>query len=133
MSKMEFKTAQCRILPGRTIEEGVGAKRGHMTIVWLTPTRARQLINAGAVELVNLVPIQPGPANRPIAGPSETKPLEPAEKKFLSAAPDGQSTDSAPSIESGTAQPLSASQAGLVLPDRIQPVLKKRGRPRKSG
>ncbi len=134
MARAELKTAQCRIKPRRIIAEGCGG-----TIFWATPTRARLLIDVGAVELVNMVPVQAGPvATRPIgpteapvAGPSEVK--EPPEKRSSAVVPDGPSIDSQSSSEPGTAALSSASAAGLLSPERISPPSKKRGRPKKSG
>lgn len=103
---MEPKTAHLRVKHKRIIAEGTGG-----TIFWATPSRARLLIDAGAVELMN------GPR---LVGPAETKPAEPLEKKehgskkFLAAVPDGRSTASALSNVHGTAARLFASAVGRV-------------------
>lgn len=111
----EFKTAQLRVKRKAIIAEGSGG-----TIFWATPSRARLLIDAGAVELMNAdVPAQP------VIGPSETKPQEPAEKKFSAAAPAGLSTDSASLSQPGAAAPLSASEEAPALPKRKSRRLKK--------
>jgi hypothetical protein len=96
---MEAKTAQVRIKPRCIIAEGASG-----TIVWLTPSRARLLIDGGAVELVNTV------------GPTETKPVGATEKKSLPAAPAGPSTDSASSNPPGVVGSLFASVVDLVSP-----------------
>ncbi|MFA6204494.1 MAG: hypothetical protein WC710_15050 [Gallionella sp.] len=102
----EFKTAQLRVKRKAIIAEGAGG-----TIFWATPSRARLLIDAGACELMNAnVPA------RPAIGPSETKPQEPAEKKFSAAAPAGPSTDSASSSQPGAVAQLFASVVDLVSP-----------------
>lgn len=88
---MEAKTAQIRIRKRAIIAEGAGG-----TVVFVTPSRARLLIDGGAADLVN-------------AGPSQTKPAGPSEKKFSAAAPAGPSTDSASSSEPGAVAQLFAS------------------------
>lgn len=101
---MEQKTAHLRIKPRRVLPEGDGG-----TIFWATPTRARQLLEIGAVEMLNA------------PGPAETKPAGPLEKKFSAADPAGPSTDSAPSSQPGPAAVLSASVAGPASPKRKSP------------
>lgn len=113
----QFNTTQVRVRKNCIIAEGSG---GH--VFYTNAARARALINAGAVDLVNPI----------VIGPKETKPAEPAEKKSYHAAPDGPSTDSAPSSEPGAAS-SSASQAGLVSNLMPPTVFRKRGRPKKSG
>ena len=105
---MEAPTAQLRIRPGCIIAEGTGPKRGRPApIIWVTPSRARQLIDAGAAELVN-------------AGPSETKPAGPEEKKSESApvTPAGPLTGSQPLVEPGRVTPSPSSEAVPASPKR---------------
>ena len=104
----EMKTAQCRVIGNSIIAEGCSG-----TIFYATPTRARLLIDAGAVVLVNTV----GPSNAQVVGPSETKPTGPQEKKTsLTDSTDGHSTDSPASTRSGKGD---ASQS-LVEDHRLQ-------------
>jgi len=63
---------------------------------------ARRRIEAGLAEL----------ASTGLAGPSETKPAEPSEKKSFGAETPGRSTDSASSAAPGTDAPPSASAGG---------------------
>jgi len=111
---LEAKTAQLRIKPNRIIAEGTGG-----TIFWATPARARLLIDAGAVVLMNA-----GVLARPVIGPGQTKPAgasetkEPVEKKSSAADPAGRLTDSAPSSGTGPAAPLFASAEDPALPKR---------------
>lgn len=72
-------------------------------VFWVTHDRARLLIEAGVVELV-----------APVAGPSETKPAEPAEKKSSGTDPDTRSIDSPKSNAHGTVQSSSVSPADRV-------------------
>ena len=95
---MEAKITQVRIKPRCIIAEGAGG-----SIVWMTPSRARLLIDAGGVELVNI-------------GPSEIKPVGATEKKSLAAVPAGPSTDSASSNKPGMAASLFASVVDPVSP-----------------
>jgi hypothetical protein len=95
---MELKTAQIRIRKRAIIAEGASG-----SVVFVTPSRARLLIDGGAADLVN-------------AGPSQTKPAGPSEKKSLPAAPAGPSTDSAPSNPPGVVGSLFASVVDLVSP-----------------
>jgi hypothetical protein len=74
---------------------------------WVTHPRARTLIDAGVVALV-----------APMAGPSEAKPAEPAEKKSSSTDPAIRSTDSQKSTELGTVRSSSVSPADRVSPAR---------------
>lgn len=97
---MEAKTTQLRIRPRCIIAEGAGG-----SIVWVTPSRARLLIDGGAAELVN-------------AGPSETKPVGALEKKSLAAVPAGPSTDSVSSEKPGMVAQLFASVVDRVSPSR---------------
>ncbi len=97
---MEHKTAQLRIRRKVIIEEGCGG-----SIILVTPSRARALIDAGAADLMNAQP-----------GPAETKPAGPLEKKFSAAVPAGRSTDSAASSEPGTAASVSVSVVVPALP-----------------
>lgn len=133
---MEPKTAQVRIKRRQIIAEGAGLMRCPLhcsdpncshggPIVYVTPSRAKLLVDANAVDLVG-------------TGPSEIKPTGPLEKKdtekkdHSGAAPAGPSTASAPSTESGKAEPLSASVAAPASPASKSNSSKKRGRPRGS-
>jgi hypothetical protein len=101
----EFKTAQLRVKRKAIIAEGSGG-----TIFWATPSRARLLIDAGAVDLMN--------ADVPAIGPSETKPQEPAEKKYSATAPAGPSTASVLSSQPGAVAPLPALEEAPASPRR---------------
>lgn len=106
---MDAKTAQVRIKPNTIIEEGTGG-----SIVWMTPARARMLVDNGAVEMFS----GKLPTVQPEGGPSETKPAGPEEKKSSAAGQTGPLTDSVPSTGSATAAQQSASAAALVSPKR---------------
>jgi hypothetical protein len=106
----ELKTAQLRVKRKAIIAEGAGG-----TIFWATPSRARLLIDAGAVELMNAMPVA-GPSETKPAGPAQTK--EPIEKKFSAAAPVGPSTDSALSSQPGAVAQLYASLEAPASPRR---------------
>ena len=108
---MEFNTAQLRIRAKCIIAEG-----SEGAIIWVTPSRARMLIDAGAAELVN-------------PGPSETKPTGAAEKKYSAAGPAGRSTATARSIAPGAAALSSASAGDLVQPQRRRKSRKARAEP----
>lgn len=130
---MEAKTAQVRIKRRQIIAEGAGLMRCPLhcsdpncshggPVVYVTPSRAKLLVDASAVDLVG-------------AGPSEIKPAGPLEKKDKDekkasspAAPAGLSTDSAPSVESGKAVSSSASEAAPASPKAKSQPSKKRGR-----
>ena len=116
----EQKTAQMRVIGRGIIAEGSAGQ-----IFWATPTRARLLIDIRAAELVNQF-------TAPVIGPSETKPMEPAEKKHSAISQGGRLTDSVPSIESGTDSASSVLVEAHRSPKRSVPPLKKRGRPPKS-
>lgn len=136
----ERRTAQVRVRPRVTVGEGSGRMGACPfncgqpkcscggTIFYATPTRARQLIDAGAVDLVNFQPVE-----QPMVGPSETKPIGPSEKKTdrSVAVQVGPSTALAPSSAPGPAASSSASAADPALPPNNAPPLRKRGRPRK--
>jgi len=104
---MEQKTAHLRIKPRRIMPEGDGG-----TIFWATPTRARQLLDLGAVDLLNA----PGPAETKPAGPDETK--ESLEKKSFATDPAGPLTDSVASSDAGSVAVSSASAAAPASPKR---------------
>ena len=116
----EQKISQLRVIGRGIIAEGSAGQ-----IFWATPTRARLLIDIGAAELVNQFTAQ-------VVGPSETKPMEPAEKKYSAAAQGGPLTGSAPLIAHGKAELSSVSAAALVSPQRSVKPSKPRGRPPKS-
>ena len=105
---MEYPTSQIRLHKNVIVQEGSGP-----SIIWVTPSRARLLIDAGAASLVNL-----GPAIQPEIGPSETKPTGPTEKKSFATEPGGQLTGSAKLNETGKAQPSAASAAAHPSPKR---------------
>lgn len=90
---MEAPTVKVRIRRSAIIAEGSNG-----SIVQLTPSRARLLIEAGAVDMID---------EQPVAGPSEIKPSGPTEKKSYAVPAAGQLTDSAVSIESGKTKPSS--------------------------
>ena len=106
----ELKTAQLRIKRKAIIAEGGGG-----TIFWATPTRARLLLDAGAVELMN-AEVTAGPAETKPAGPAQTK--EPIEKKSSAAASAGPSTASASSSQPGAVAQLYASLEAPASPRR---------------
>jgi hypothetical protein len=108
MDKTEFKTAQLRVKAKCIIAEGCGG-----AFIYVTPARARILIDAGAAELVNA-----GSTQQTGIGPSEFKPTGALEKKSSAAVPAGHSIDSAPSSGTGTAAPLSASEEAPASPPR---------------
>jgi len=84
------------------------------TVIWVTPSRARVLLDLGAVELLN--PPKPvGPKETKPAAPEEIK-QESTEKKSFPADQDGPLTDLAQSTESGTAEQQSSSAEGQALP-----------------
>lgn len=111
---MEAKTAQLRIKPKCIIGEGTGG-----TIFWATPARARLLIDAGAVVLMNA-----GVPARRVVGPGQTKPAgaseikESLEKKSSAVVPAGRSTGSASSSGTGAAAPSFASAEAPASPKR---------------
>lgn len=76
-----------------------GHARNKGEIFWTDAVRAKWLVDERIAEPVGAL----------AAGPSETKPAEPAEKKFSSADPAGPSTAGAASSAPGTAEPSSAS------------------------
>ncbi len=131
----EFKHVQLRIKQRCIIAEGSGGQ-----IFYATPKRARLLIDAGAVELLNTAAVKRGlerfaaagpvvgPEEQPAAGPSEFKVEKFAEKKSSAAVPDGHSTDSASSSAPGTAALSSVSAAALVSPQRRSPRSPRRAR-----
>ncbi len=122
--KAELQTAQLRVKPRCIIAEGSGGM-----IFYATPSRARALIDAGVVDLLNAAPANApaaGPSETPSAGPGEFK--EPAEKKSSAADPAGRSTDSASSSVRGTAALSSASAGDLVSPQRRSPRSPRRAR-----
>lgn len=102
---IEEKTAQLRAKPNVISGYGPG-------VFWETPSRARMLIDTGQFILVNAAVIP-----QPAAGPTETKPAGPLEKKSFAAGQAGRSTDSASSSEPGTAAPLPSSAEGQASPD----------------
>jgi len=106
----EFKTAQLRVKRKAIIAEG-----GRGTIFWATPTRARRLLDAGAVDLMNAEPVA-GPSETKPAGPAEHK--EPIEKKSSATAPAGPSTDLAQSSQPGVVAQSSASEVAPASPKR---------------
>jgi hypothetical protein len=108
---VEHKTAQLRIKRKAILPEGAAG-----TIFWATPSRARLLLDAGAVELLNAEQPAVGPAETKPAGPTETK--EPHEKKFFAAAQAGPSTDSASLSQPGAVAQSSVLQEAQVLPVR---------------
>ena len=96
-------TVQVRITARVIIAEGrmrVG------DVIWVPEDRARQMIEQRVAVAAGAV------------GPTEFKPKEPAEKKFLPADLVGRSTDSPASSEPGTAGSLFALPEGLVSPRR---------------
>jgi len=97
---VEPKTCQMRSLI-RGIIDDAGVKRG--TVFWTSERRARMFIAQRVAELIG-------------AGPSETKPAGPAEKKSAAAAPAGPSTDSPKSNAPGTGAAPSASQPAPASP-----------------
>ena len=100
---MEPKTCQMRSLI-RGIIDDAGVKRG--TVFWTSERRARTFIAQRVAELIGAG----------LAGPSETKPAGPAEKKSAAAAPAGPSTDSPKSSAPGTGAAPSASQPAPASP-----------------
>lgn len=102
-------TCQMRALVRGVIPEGAIKPR---EIFWTTEARARHYIENRIAE-----PIV-GPGERPAAGPQETKPQEPLEKKSSSAAPDGRSTASAASSLPGAALLSSALRVETASPRR---------------
>jgi len=148
---MEPQTAQMRVMPNAILSEGCGRAGGNCpyhcerfiqtrrcscggTIFYTTPSRARALINAGAAELLNTPGAPLAPRETPIVGPRETPMPVPSEKKYSAVAPDGRSTDSQQSSETGTAAPSSLSAADQALPESNADSSPRRGpgRPRKS-
>jgi hypothetical protein len=88
-------------LPQREFNAGAGRKeRGHMRV---DEKRARYLVEHGLARVV-----------RPEAGPAETKPMEPAEKKSCGAPTLGPLTASRSSSAPGTETASSASAGGLL-------------------
>lgn len=79
MKQIEPASVQIRLNRNVIISEGIGP-----CVIWVTPTRARQLIDAGAA-----ITIQ-----QHYIGPGEIKPEVPTEKKFSIEAPTGPLTDS---------------------------------------
>jgi len=114
---MEAPTAQVQIKKGCIIAEGTGP-----SIIWVTPTRAKQLIDAGAVTAFGKIPTE-----QPEAGPKETKPAEPAEKKSSATEAGGLSTDSAKSTNAVTSKQSSASAVAQVSRPRRSAQSKGRG------
>lgn len=89
--------------PLRRFNAGNGrSEMGHMRV---DENRARYLIEKGLCRVV-----------RPEPGPTETKPMEPAEKKSFGAATTGLLTDSPSSTAPGKEAASSASEAAPVLP-----------------
>jgi hypothetical protein len=119
---MEAPTAQIRLKNNVIVAEGAGP-----SIIWVTPSRARFLIDAGAADLFGRMPTE-----QPSAGPSETKPQEPQEKKSSAIARDGQLIDSASSMPAQDAPASPASAAAPALPTRKLAASKKRKKAKRS-
>lgn len=115
---MESPSTHCRVKPNCIIEEGCDG-----AIIWVTPSRARLLADAGAVDLIG---------EQPEIGPSETKPAGPSEKKSYPAATDSPSTDLASSTESGKAGQSSSSAVAQALAMGKSMLSKRPGAPKKS-
>lgn len=117
-AKNELKTAQVRILPKSIIAEGTAG-----AIVWMTPTRAKLMIDHGAVELVN--------GSRQLIGPAEMQALTGSlEKKTESSEEilDGPSIDSLTSSPPGEAEQSLSQAEDLPLRNRNVSAQAKRGR-----
>lgn len=94
-------TAQVEIITPCVLPEGAFRTT---RAIWVSEKRARELIDMKVA--------------RAVAGPAETKPAEPSEKKSSAAAPAGRSTDFQKSSVHGTDAPSAASPAGPASPPR---------------
>lgn len=101
------RTAQIRIKSQRYMVAGLYGLGPH----WVTPERARMLVDQGVAEIVGGVA-----SVRPVTGPSETPTAGPSEKKSFAAVQDGRSIASASSSAPGSAASLSSSAADPALP-----------------
>lgn len=101
--KPEPRSCQVKVLPNNIV---MGYSEG--TVLYITPSMAKTLVDQKAVRIIGHVNV---------VGPTETKPLSPAElKKSSDGNPSGPSTASAPSNPSGSAQPSSASEGDRASP-----------------
>ncbi len=116
-NQTELKTAQVRIKPNAIIAEGAGG-----SIVWMTPSRARFMLDAGAVELLPGMRKPVGPSETPEAGPEEKK-TESSDEGLI-----GLSTDSQPLSQLGEEESQLSSQEDLPSQERPAASSARRGR-----
>jgi hypothetical protein len=110
------RTAQIKIKSHRYMVSGLYGLGPH----WVTPERARVLVEQGVAEIVGAQPTV-----RPGVGPVETPAAGPLEKKSSAAVPDGRSIASASSSVPGPAALSSSSAADPVSPlTNAQPLAK---------
>lgn len=100
---------QIRMTSRVIIEEG---RQRIGNVLWVSPARARDLIDQKCAEYAGAAPTE----KKPLPGPSEKKPVEPAEKKSSGAETDGQQTDLP-----GSSEPGSAPLSSVVAADRVSP------------
>lgn len=110
----------------RSLVKGVffGVSVSPRTVLWVTPDKARHLIENKLAEYIT------GPSVQPVAAPKETKPVEAESKKFSSDTPDSLSTDLAASGVSG-AEALSSAQRVAPASQPTKPIRSVLGLPKR--